>query len=177
VCHKKRLKKDLLRLVRASDRTIQLDERQKICGRGVYICLSTHCLIRAKEENLIEKIFQEKISSSVYLHIADFVKNERNGGLEKLIGFAVNGGKCWLGMEAVKNGLKKKKIKVLILDYKSGRNTQMKIENLSRIHHIPLVLYRGNASFGMLTGKANCHCAGIVDQQFASQIKKLNGIK
>ncbi len=65
-CNEQKEKKDLLRIVKSKDGTIEPDITGKKNGRGAYICKKEECLDKIIKSHRLEKIFETKISLELY---------------------------------------------------------------------------------------------------------------
>ncbi|WP_031514425.1 RNase P modulator RnpM [Desulfofalx alkaliphila] len=65
-CQEMKIKKDLIRIVRTPDETIEIDYTGKKSGRGAYICPQQQCLEKARKGNRLEKALKHSVSSEVY---------------------------------------------------------------------------------------------------------------
>lgn len=65
-CGEMKLKKELIRVVRAPDGAISLDPAGKKPGRGVYVCPNGECLKKARKARRFEREFSCKIPDDVY---------------------------------------------------------------------------------------------------------------
>ncbi len=70
-CGEHKLKKELVRIVRASDNTLSLDTTGKKAGRGAYICKSCTCLDRAIKKKRLEKSLSLKISEDIFAQLRE----------------------------------------------------------------------------------------------------------
>lgn len=59
-------KKELIRVVRQSDGTAQIDLKGKANGRGTYICKKTECLEKAIKTGSMERSLGIKISAEIF---------------------------------------------------------------------------------------------------------------
>ena len=59
-------KKDLIRVVRTPDGSVELDFQGKKSGRGAYICPQEACLKRAVKSKALERAFATAIPEEVY---------------------------------------------------------------------------------------------------------------
>jgi len=75
-CNEKKLKKELIRVVKNKDNEIMIDRTGKQEGRGTYICNKIECLEKAIKTKRMEKTFEMKISDEIYENL----KNIINGG-------------------------------------------------------------------------------------------------
>ena len=59
-------KKELVRIVRLPDGTVELDLTGKKSGRGAYICKNVACLKKARQKKRLEASLECEIPSAVY---------------------------------------------------------------------------------------------------------------
>jgi len=60
-CRQVKTKRELVRLVRTADGTIEVDETGKTNGRGAYICRKAACWEQALEGNRLEHTFRSAV--------------------------------------------------------------------------------------------------------------------
>ena len=89
-----------------------------------------------------------------------------------LLGFAARARKITFGITALEIGLKRGKVRVLILDKNAKENTRKRILHLSRKYDVPWILYDDERTLDRVVGKANCRCVGVLDNQFAKEMLK-----
>ncbi|HBV98853.1 MAG: nucleic-acid-binding protein implicated in transcription termination [Peptococcaceae bacterium BICA1-7] len=65
-CQEMKPKKELIRIVRTPQETVEIDSTGKKSGRGAYICPRVECLQRASKEKRLEKALQRQISKEIY---------------------------------------------------------------------------------------------------------------
>ncbi len=65
-CGERKEKKDLIRIVRTPQMSIEADSTGRKNGRGVYICNSEQCLARAVKNHLIDKALGVQVDSELY---------------------------------------------------------------------------------------------------------------
>lgn len=68
-CREMKPKKELIRVVKATNGEICLDSTGKLNGRGAYICKSMDCLNKAKKTNAFSRAFETKVSDEIYLKL------------------------------------------------------------------------------------------------------------
>lgn len=64
-CQEMKPKKELIRVVRTPEDTIELDPTGKKSGRGAYLCNQAECLKKAVKGKRLEKALQHSISPDV----------------------------------------------------------------------------------------------------------------
>lgn len=65
-CSEMKPKKELVRVVKATDGEISVDKTGKKNGRGAYICNNPDCLKKAQKTRRLEKAFSCQISADIY---------------------------------------------------------------------------------------------------------------
>ena len=69
-CRERMAKKELIRVVRCTDGSVQLDFSGKLNGRGAYICPKTDCLAKARKAKSLERSLEVPIPEEVYDRLA-----------------------------------------------------------------------------------------------------------
>ncbi len=70
-CRQMMPKKDLIRVVKAPDGTISVDDKGKAPGRGAYICHNVDCLNKAYKAKLLDKNLETEISDEVFENLKE----------------------------------------------------------------------------------------------------------
>jgi predicted RNA-binding protein YlxR (DUF448 family) len=169
-CRKRSLKRDLIRIVRTPSGNVEFDPNRRKPGRGAYLCAAPACIAEAREKNLISAHLQRPVPAALYLELAGQLKRSHPDSVKSLLGFAKRAGQCVLGMTAVRQMLKKGKIRLLIVSQGAGESTRAKLDGLARHYRVPLVLYAGERTLEDAVGRANCRTVGILDSKFAAKI-------
>ncbi len=65
-CGEKKLKKELIRVLRTPEGNIVIDRTGKMSGRGAYICPNVNCFKKASKQRRIENSLEVKIPDEVY---------------------------------------------------------------------------------------------------------------
>ena len=65
-CQEMKSKKEMIRVIKSSDDTLELDPTGKKNGRGAYICKSESCLSAAMKNKGLERSFKQAIPQEVY---------------------------------------------------------------------------------------------------------------
>jgi len=68
-CRERRAKKELLRVVRGTDGTVNLDFSGKAAGRGAYICPQPDCLKRAVKSQALARALETEIPEEIYARL------------------------------------------------------------------------------------------------------------
>ena len=69
-CRERKAKKEMIRVVRCTDGTVNLDFSGKMNGRGAYICPNPECLKRAIKSKSLDRSLEVTIPEEVYDRLA-----------------------------------------------------------------------------------------------------------
>ena len=75
-CNTKKLKKELIRVVKSKEGKISIDKTGKMPGRGAYICDDIECLKKAINSKRLEKCFETKISEDIYEELQNTIEKQ-----------------------------------------------------------------------------------------------------
>lgn len=70
-CQEMKPKKELIRIVRTPESSIEIDTTGKRSGRGAYICPQGPCLEKAVKGKRLEKAFQQAVSPEIVASLKD----------------------------------------------------------------------------------------------------------
>ena len=76
-CRERKAKKEMIRVVRCTDGTVQLDFSGKVNGRGAYSCPSLECLKKARKSQSLDRSLEVTIPEDVYARL----EKEMEGGI------------------------------------------------------------------------------------------------
>ncbi len=65
-CLEMKSKKEMIRVLKTSENTFELDTTGKKNGRGAYVCCSKECLEKAIKSKGLERSFKQPIPAEVY---------------------------------------------------------------------------------------------------------------
>ena len=65
-CREMKPKKELIRVVRSPEGTVNLDFKGKLPGRGAYVCPNPACLAKARKSKALERAFETALPPEVY---------------------------------------------------------------------------------------------------------------
>ena len=68
-CRERKAKKEMIRVVRGTDGTVNLDFSGKAPGRGAYICPNMECLKKALRSKSLERSLEVTIPEEVYARL------------------------------------------------------------------------------------------------------------
>ena len=76
-CREKRPKRELVRVVRSPEGEVSLDITGRKAGRGVYLCSSKDCLLKAKKSRALSRALECEIPEEVFERlVGEIAKNE-----------------------------------------------------------------------------------------------------
>ena len=74
-CRERKAKRELIRVVRGTDGTVNLDFGGKANGRGANLCLNSECLKKAQRSKALERSLEVPIPEEVYDRLAKEMEN------------------------------------------------------------------------------------------------------
>ena len=67
-------KKELIRIVRTLDKTVVIDEKGKMNGRGAYLKKDEKVILKAKEKKILERHLEITIPESIYEELLKIIE-------------------------------------------------------------------------------------------------------
>lgn len=77
-CRERKVKKELIRVVRSPEGEVSLDFSGKANGRGAYLCRNRDCLRRAVRARALERALETEIPEDVLLKLEKEFENSGN---------------------------------------------------------------------------------------------------
>ena len=74
-CNEKKPKRELLRIVRTPEGTVELDFTGRKNGRGTYICQNVSCLKKVRRSKRLERTLEVEIPDAVYAALEEELSN------------------------------------------------------------------------------------------------------
>ena len=68
-CRERRAKKEMIRVVRTPEGTVNLDFSGKMNGRGAYLCPNPECLKKAIRSKALDRSLEVEIPEEVYARL------------------------------------------------------------------------------------------------------------
>ena len=80
-CNEHKPKREMIRVVRTPEGTVELDFVGKKSGRGAYICPKRSCFAKARKSKRIENILEVKLPEEIYDRMEQSISEaeEQNG--------------------------------------------------------------------------------------------------
>ncbi len=83
-CGEMKPKKNLIRVLKDAEGTIQLDFTGKKSGRGAYLCKSMECFVAAQKGHRLERSFGCRVSEEIYEEMKHALQTELAGTADHL---------------------------------------------------------------------------------------------
>ena len=78
-CRERKNKRELIRVVRCTDGTVNLDFGGKMNGRGAYLCPNPECLKKAIRSKALDRSLEVEIPEDVYGRLQKEMEAGSNG--------------------------------------------------------------------------------------------------
>ena len=78
-CRERKNKREMIRVVRGTDGTVNLDFSGKAPGRGAYLCPDPECLKRAIKAKALDRSLEIEIPEEVYARLEKEMEAQNRG--------------------------------------------------------------------------------------------------
>ena len=78
-CRERKAKREMIRVVRCTDGTVNLDFGGKMNGRGAYICPNADCLKKALRSKALDRSLEVTIPEEVIARLEKEMEGVKNG--------------------------------------------------------------------------------------------------
>ena len=75
-CNSHKPKREMMRVVRLSDGSVELDLRGKVSGRGAYVCRDINCFKKARRSARIDRALECSIPDEIYDSMEKMIAEE-----------------------------------------------------------------------------------------------------
>lgn len=72
-CRQPRLKQEMLRIC-TTPSGIEFDERQKVGGRGAYVCKNPTCIDKVIDKKILNRVFKTAIADEIYSKLRGYIE-------------------------------------------------------------------------------------------------------
>lgn len=76
-CGEMKPKRELMRVVRKPDGSVEIDLTGKVSGRGAYVCKNTECFKKSVKNGGLARTLQISIPEEVYTALKEKLENEQ----------------------------------------------------------------------------------------------------
>ncbi len=153
-CRQMKNKKQLVRYVVAPDRSVLVDYRQRLPGRGTYTCMSKQCLLDAVKRNSFQRNFKGQCRSVDATALTQQLIAAVDQKITSLIGMSRKSRQLIAGSNAVIETLKKgSSLALIIIATDISDTIGKKIAALALREDIYTVCLYDKQKIGQLLGK------------------------
>ena len=78
-CRERKAKREMIRVVRCTDGSVNLDFGGKMNGRGAYLCPNPECLKKAIRSKSLDRSLEVEIPEDVYERLRKEMEDSTNG--------------------------------------------------------------------------------------------------
>lgn len=107
---------------------IVLDYREKLPGRAAYVCPTRQCIEKAFRENLLSRALKLRVKPPRPEDFIDMLRSAVTEKIKALIAIALKAGKVAAGYSAVRDGLEKHRVEMLLFAADLACGTREKID-------------------------------------------------
>ena len=76
-CREKKYKQELIRIVKNKEGDIKVDLKQKLEGRGAYICKKDACFDKMQKANRLKSVFKTSVDNKKYEELRGVIFDRR----------------------------------------------------------------------------------------------------
>ncbi|MGE5173338.1 MAG: DUF448 domain-containing protein [Betaproteobacteria bacterium] len=177
-CRNVLTKDEVVRIVAGPDGVL-IDYREKLPGRGAYVCPKQECIANALAKETLAKALRLKARPpSVELlasHLAAAIKEK----IRSLLSISMKAGKIAAGYSAVNDALEKGRVKLLLFasDISDGTRDKIESQSFESFHRATLFT---RDEFGSMLNRELIGVVGILDQGLAdalwNETQRLKGL-
>ena len=176
-CRQSRDKKELLRFVAAPDKTLLLDYRQRLPGRGCYTCCNQGCIGNAVKKNAFKRALRTECRGSETQRLEHLISDAIAAKIANLLGMARKAGMSVCGTEAVRQSLASAvppALVVLAVDISSA--FALKLEELAAKRNVEWANLFTKAEIGQLHGQDQYSAvavqSGLLADRLLSEVQR-----
>ncbi len=168
-CRRVREKKDLLRLS-FDGRTIRIDPKGRLPGRGLYLCRDEACLVLAESGRAFSRWIDAEAARRLAAEVREVLGAARPGREEPLLGLlglARNGGGVEIGLRASVERLREGGGRLLVTARDISERGAREAGEAARAAGVPHVVLGTRASLGGALGRDEVVAALVVSADAA----------
>lgn len=171
-CQEMKNKKEMMRVLKTSENTFELDVTGKKNGRGAYICCSRECLEKAMKNKGLERSFKQAIPNEVYETLKRRWMHLKQNKALSLVSLATKAGKTVSGEFATEKAVKDFSAELVLVAEDASDNTKKKFKNMCDFYEVPVYFYGDKDTLGHAMGKEFRASLAVTDEGFAKGIRK-----
>ena len=164
-------KDEVVRVV-AGPASVLIDYREKLPGRGAYVCPNRECLGKALAKEKLARALRARVRIPVQDDLAAMLASVVRERIRSLVSMASKAGKLAAGFSAVNDALKKGLIEAIVYaeDMSDGTKGKLLHAGADRITRQATLFMRDE--LGELFNREFVGVVGIADRQFADAVWK-----
>ena len=163
ICRKKNEKKLLFRFSTVNDKYVY-DRNQTVQSRGFYLCRDEKCLERLTKHKKI------KIEAEEFLKVLNDIKKQKFDILNVLKSMAASGNLIY-GIDENKEGVRRGKVKLLVIPEDIKENYIQDFQILSRKYNVKIVMIKEKKEFLRIFGR-DLNIVGLISKKVVEGITK-----
>ncbi len=165
-------KSDVVRIVAASGNVI-IDYREKLPGRGAYVCPKPGCIRKAlSRESLSRALHAAGLTLPSLEELTARLAASISEKIRSLVAMSAKAGKLAAGYSAVRDALGKGGVHILICAGDLSEGTREKVLLTDETHRVRRVTLFTKDELGRTLGREEIGVVGIEDRGFADAVWK-----
>jgi len=167
-CSEEKYKPELLRFVNV-DGEVVFDLKQKLEGRGAYLCFDKGCFKKATKKNLFAKNFKCELKENIsFIKLVKHVRETYKRYLYTLMRVNITSKNIIEGIFNVKNSLMNDKAFLCLFPSDVSNNSKAKLTNLIIRKKVPFYYIEDKKSVAMNIHRPIRGAYAVVNKQLAS---------
>lgn len=173
-CGEMKSKKEMIRVLKTADDTIEIDATGRRNGRGAYLCPSMDCWKKAVKSKGLEPgrsrwRFRRK-SMRRWKRRWSSLENRKK--VLNLLGLATRAGKTASGEFMTEKAIKSGKAYLVIVSEEASDNTKKMFENSCAYYKVPVYQFGMKEELGHAMGKEMRASLAVLDSGFAKALRE-----
>jgi len=167
-CRQVKDQNQLIRVVRSPDGELLTDLRERLPGRGAYLCNSRSCIETAVSRKQFDRAFRQVCQPITVAQLADGFAQELLAHMASLLGMARKSTQFVSGGNAVQDALTKRKpLAVVILAGDISPQIGDKVRRKAELRNVVTIKLFDKLELGRILGRAQRSVVGLPDGKLA----------
>ncbi len=167
-CRQVKDQNQLIRVVRSPDGELLTDLRERLPGRGAYLCNSRSCIETAVSRKQFDRTFRQVCQPITVAQLVDGIAQELLAHMASLLGMARKSTQFVSGGNAVQDALTKRKpLAVVILAGDISPQIGDKVRRKAELRNVVTVKLFDKLELGRILGRAQRSVVGLPDGKLA----------